>query len=85
LRVALQLFGFVIDSKGGLGFAGSRSLSQALDSNKVIRRIVLCHKHHPKGPMVQRGNRLESTIEDDTIVEFVSHALHRLEFWGILS
>lgn len=34
--------------------------------------------------MVQRGDRLESTIEDNAVIEFVSQALHLLGFSGEL-
>lgn len=73
--MASQLIRTFIDSDWQIGTA-DRRLRQTFDRNFLTGSQVLGQKHHSKGAMIERSNGLESTIEELTLSEMISHTLH---------
>ena len=77
-----ELFGALIDGKGGRAVDSGSGLGNDLDGDVVAGYQVLCLEDHAKGAMVERGDGLVSSVEHNAFVKLIAHALHRDDLRG---
>ena len=51
-------------------------LGQALDGHELVIGNVLGQENHTEGSMVERGNRLETRVQEHALDETILHAVH---------
>jgi hypothetical protein len=75
-RVGLELLGELIDGQPIRSSSRRTRLQETLYSNQFIPQDVFGKVDHPEGAVVQKLDRLEASIEQDAILERISHTLH---------
>ena len=51
-------------------------LGQALDGHELVIGIIFGQENHTEGSMVERGNRLETPVQEHALDETILHAVH---------
>jgi hypothetical protein len=74
--MAGKFFGLFVHSERVIRVVGGRLLGQALDGNELAVGQILGHEYHTERAMVEGRNGLESTVENDAVIETIPEAFH---------
>lgn len=76
-KVDAELLGAFVDGKGGGASDGCSRLGDDLDGNHFVSYKILCLEDHAERAMVEGRYSFISSIEHNTLVKLIAHALHR--------
>jgi hypothetical protein len=76
-KMNTELFGALIDGKGGRAVDSGGRLGDDLDGDVVTGYQILGLEDHAEGAMVERGDGLITSIEYNAFVKLIAHTLHR--------